>query len=298
LPPVVDFLVQITFETLPYFLKGEPPDPEDKAGREALATYNDSSPWEFPAIADRVRELVSKSLDEKPERAEDRQAIAVLSEFTMLQRLFRLALGGQLGKEFPIEALAELHRKVAPATPIASVRTLRWDSRPGQLEQALHGLIDPRLASLKGKEGPQSAQLREALGAIRLLTAEYESKAAEREKRLTAIEASHGAPAEWDAAWEAFQSWDRDWEARLEKAADALALACARAGTGQAVEPKAPLKEALEDHPDDLAEAVHQITRAIAMRRALDVAADDRQARLEQGRPRPTGSSPIARAGH
>ena len=58
LPATLDFLIQITFETPPYFLKGEPPDPEDKAASEALAAYDDPEPWEFPALAARVRDMV------------------------------------------------------------------------------------------------------------------------------------------------------------------------------------------------------------------------------------------------
>jgi hypothetical protein len=294
--PAVDFLVQVTFDSPPYFLNGLPPDPDDEAARNALAAYNDPKPWEFPAIGGRVRDMVQAALDKKPEMAEDRQAIATLSEFTLLQRLFRLALGGQLGRDFPIEALAELHREVAPSTPAAPVRTLRWDSRPGQLEGSLRMLVDLSLSTLKGKEGLETAPLREALAPIRSLTDEYQSKAADLEKRLAAIEASHGSPGEWDAAWEAFQSWDLDWEARLQKAADALAQASERAGTGPAVKSKAMPNKALEGEPGDLAEGVRHLASAIAMRRALDVAADDRQARLEKGRSRPTGSPPIAHA--
>jgi hypothetical protein len=297
-PPAVDFLIQVTFESAPYFLNGLPPDFEDKTAHNALAAYNDPKPWEFPAIAGRVREVVQAALDQKPEMAEDRQAISALSEFTLLQRLFRLALGGQLGRDFPIETLAELHFEVAPTTPAAPVRTLRWDSRPGLLEQFLGKLVDSSLTSLNGKDGLETAPLRIALDAIRSLTAEYESKDAEREKQLAAIETSHGTQGEWDAAWEAFQSWDRDWEARLEKAADALALACKPAGTGLAVvAPRVPRKEAPESQPADLAEAFHGLTHAIALRRALDVAADDRQTRLERGRSQATGASQIAGAG-
>src|SRR5262249_42007241 len=66
-PPAVDFLIQDTFESLPYFLKGLPPDFEDKAARDALAAYNDPKPWEFPAIGQRVRDRVQAALDSKPE---------------------------------------------------------------------------------------------------------------------------------------------------------------------------------------------------------------------------------------
>jgi hypothetical protein len=295
-PRAVDFLIQVTFDSLPYFLNGLPPDIEDKAARDALAAYNDPKPWEFPAIGGRVRDMVQAALDSKPEMAEDRQSIATLTEFALLQRLFRLALAGQLGGDFPIEALADLHREVAPSTPAAPVRTLRWDSHPGKLEHDLGMLVVERLDASNGKEGPETTPLREALAAIRALTAEYESRAAECDKRLTAIEASHGSQGEWDAAWEAFQSWDVEWEARLQKAADALALACERKGTGPAAKRKAMLEETLEGSPGDIAEGVRYLANAIAMRRALNVAADDRQARLDKGHSRPTGSSPIARA--
>ncbi len=224
--------------------------------------------------------------------------MATLSEFTVLQRLFRLALSGHLGQKFPIEALAELHREVAPANPIAPVRTLRWDSRPGQLELGLHVLVDQSLAAMKGSKASQAAGICEALSAIAALTAEYKTKVAEREKRLTAIESSGGASSEWDVAWEAFQSWDREWESRLEKAAKVLAAVCERAAVGNSGDPKASKDAKREDRPSDLADAVRHYTSAIAMRRALDVAADDKQARFEQGRSRPINPSSIARASH
>ena len=105
---------------------------------------------------------------------------------------------------------------------------------------------------------------------------------------MTAIESSHGPQGDWDVAWDAFQSWDRDWESRLQKAVDALVMVSERAGAGVAVDPKAALVAKLEDRPDEFSDEVRHLSAAIALRRALDVAADDKQARFENGHSRPT----------
>jgi hypothetical protein len=47
-----------------------------------------------------------------------------LQDFTILQRLFRVALSGQLGEDFPVEKLGELAR--ATKQPAASCPTPRW----------------------------------------------------------------------------------------------------------------------------------------------------------------------------
>ena len=96
-PEVLDFLIQVTYESPAYFLKGDPPAREDKPGWQAIQEFSDESPWEFPAIAPRVREVVARALRDDPAMAEDRAAVAVLSEFALLQRLFRLGLAGELG---------------------------------------------------------------------------------------------------------------------------------------------------------------------------------------------------------
>ena len=150
LPPVLDFLIQITYDTPPYFLNGDPPAYEDKKAWEVLSSYADPSPWEFPAISSQVTAVVRKSLETDPDMAADREAIATLTEFTLLQRLFRLGLAGELGSDFPIEALAGLHRATALSSPPPPVRTPRWDSKPGTLEGRLKSYVDAQLSVLDG----------------------------------------------------------------------------------------------------------------------------------------------------
>jgi hypothetical protein len=292
LPPMVEYLIQITFDTLPYFLKGEPPDFEDKAAHDTLAAYDDPKPWEFPSISGRVRDLVQSSLKNNPQMAEDRQAIVLLSEFTLLQRLFRLGLGGHLGRDFPVEALAELHLAVAPITPPVPVRTLRWDCHPGQLEQALGLVVGEKLTELGGKQRPGVDRIRKALRSISELTSSFASKVAERDKTLAGIERAGSRGAAWDAAWDAFQAWDQDWEAQLEKAVAELAKACERAEPVPAPAQKTggagPSNSA--DTFEAISEVVQYYANAIALRRALDLATDDKQIQMERstGRPAPT----------
>jgi hypothetical protein len=50
-----------------------------------------------------------------------------MREFTVLQRLFRLAFEGKLGDRFPLEALVELN-KVKPHKPTAGIRTPVWNN--------------------------------------------------------------------------------------------------------------------------------------------------------------------------
>ena len=80
------------------------------------------NPWEFPAIAKTLRETVSKGV------AKDDSAKEVLThmqQFTVLQRLFRLALSGELGLDFPLEKLATLQGETLSAVKIA--RHERWN---------------------------------------------------------------------------------------------------------------------------------------------------------------------------
>ena len=60
-----------------------------------------------------------------------------MSEFVFLQRLFRMALSGDLGPDFPIEKLVELTEISTKSKSPLAIHTLRWDSFPGQREQLL-----------------------------------------------------------------------------------------------------------------------------------------------------------------
>jgi hypothetical protein len=304
MPAVLDFLIQITYDTPPYFLKGVPPPSEDKAAWEALTAYADDAPWEFPEISARVREVVRKALAEDPEMAEDRGAVATLAEFTILQRLFRAALTGELGPDFPVESLALLHREAAPSAPPAAVRTPRWESRPGILELSLKQLADRELAAAEAPGRPDALQawLVEALRRVASAADEYATKIADRDQALGAVEQGpewSGLPCPaWEAAWDSFQSWAVGWEERLGRlSADIESRANIRlldatdepARTRPAI--TAVQDAAGKDDPrvkektEQIVGMVRWTSSAIALRRALDVAADDKLARAAKHRP-------------
>jgi hypothetical protein len=297
-PAVLDFLIQITYDSPPYFLKGAPPDSEDKAAWEALTAFADDAPWEFPEVSGRVREVVRKALADDPAMAEDRDAVAVLSEFTVLQRLFRLGLTGELGPDFPVESLALLHRDAAPAAPPPPVRTPRWDTRPGLLEHSLKAYAGRELALNASRTPPAAlpASLVTDLEAVAAAAEEYAAKVAERDKALAALDdASPGGPGvpspSWESTWEAFQTWAVDWEDRLAKLSNDLEQRSAAGSRpvppnltsdGQLrlrkPNPLVPDGPADEEKTEEIVASVRWTASAVALRRALGVQADDRVA--------------------
>lgn len=113
----------------------------------------DPTPWEFPALHDRLVGDVRKLV------ASDRRHASVIADmrnFTVLQRLFRAALGGQLGERFPVERLALLSQELKkfPAPP-NNYKTPRWnttfatDARFNGLLQAIASEYPIRNVELK-----------------------------------------------------------------------------------------------------------------------------------------------------
>jgi hypothetical protein len=204
--------------------------------------------------------------------AEDRSAIATLAEFTVLQRLFRLGLAGELGAGFPIERLAELHREVAPTSAPAPVRTPRWDSRPGLLERGIKTYADRERKALARAETADALRkaLEPGLATVAALTQEYAVEIAARDRVLEAGKRGMESPP-WVAAWDAFQIWAVGWEERLAAAAADLE----RGAEGV----DGPLKE----HAKRVAAQVRWSASAVALRRALDVNTDDKLARAARG---------------
>ena len=92
---------------------------------------DDEEPWEFPALADAIREAVAMGV-QGSERHRD--VLETARDFALLQRLFRAALDGVLGDEFPLQRMVELARETA-AVPRAE--TARWNTRSGGLEFSL-----------------------------------------------------------------------------------------------------------------------------------------------------------------
>lgn len=92
----------------------------------------DQQPWEFPLVHDRLVGDVTQLVRGNPQRA---SVVAVMRDFTVVQRLFRAALAGQLGDAFPLQKLAALSRELnVQQGPKSGYKTPRWN-RHIQMEQ-------------------------------------------------------------------------------------------------------------------------------------------------------------------
>ena len=92
---------------------------------------SDQQPWEFPLVHDRLVADVTQLVRGNAQRA---SVIAVMQDFTVVQRLFRAALAGQLGDGFPLQKLAVLSRDLnTQQGPKTGYKTPRWNRR--NLEQ-------------------------------------------------------------------------------------------------------------------------------------------------------------------
>ena len=112
-PRPFDFVLQIEFSSAPQFLETQ----------EGASGYTDTNPWGFPALKEKIQDKVLAWAEAQPSK---RLVLDEAAEFVMLQRLFRMGFESQLGERFPVEKLASLAEKSAPAAP-SPVRTLRWD---------------------------------------------------------------------------------------------------------------------------------------------------------------------------
>ena len=83
---------------------------------------SDFEPWIFPSMADGIRALVRDGIESNPDAA---KVLAEMKDFVVLQRLFRLALAGSVGLEFPLHRLGELQAEVQPAMKVQ--RNERWN---------------------------------------------------------------------------------------------------------------------------------------------------------------------------
>jgi len=110
----LDFMLQVSFTSEPRF----------------GADQSNDAPWEFPRVATRIPAEVWTGLQSN---ADDRQILETMREFTVLQRLFRLALTERLGPQFPVDKLVGLSRDLK-ASDARKSRTPRWNPRPGLLE--------------------------------------------------------------------------------------------------------------------------------------------------------------------
>ncbi|WP_133840837.1 hypothetical protein [Pelagimonas phthalicica] len=72
---------------------------------------DDLDPWVFPVWGDDLRAMVELYVKVDVEAG---QVLNHMQQFTVLQRMFRLALDGTLGVNFPIEKLIEMHEATKP----------------------------------------------------------------------------------------------------------------------------------------------------------------------------------------
>jgi len=149
----LDFTVQVAFASPPYLMDSARPWYE--IAEEKIEAQADETPWQFPALQPWVRNKVKAGIAAHKDAAETFEA---MTEFTYLQRLFRIALDGKLGDRFPLVRLTALAREsrdwVKPG-----VQTARWNARPGALES---GMVQISREVLQEKETPQLMAVRKA----------------------------------------------------------------------------------------------------------------------------------------
>ena len=120
-----DFIVQIAFTS-----------PAVNLPEKTRDGYVDQRPVEFDEIKPQIQRLVAEGI----QRDGFQPMFDELKQFAVLQRMFRMALKGYLGKQFPAEKLVSLTQETAGAIPY--FHTLRWNSSvTSQIEYHLQSAV-------------------------------------------------------------------------------------------------------------------------------------------------------------
>jgi hypothetical protein len=109
----LEFTLQVAFRSRPAF---------SQSGEGETATY-DKSPWIVANSGEKIEQLLEKRI-ERDQNARD--VLFRMRQFTIVQRLFRSALLGNLGTEFPLEKMVSL---AAATTADDYAATPRWSER-------------------------------------------------------------------------------------------------------------------------------------------------------------------------
>lgn len=135
------FMVQVAIDSPAFFVEGaEPWYAEDNA---AVDEYVDpDEPWEFTELSPTLNQTIANGIAASQERT---SVFDDMREFALLQRFFRVALDGRLGPGFPMDELLNIDEATASAVD-RSNPTLRWNVRPGLIEQSFYGEIEVDLA--------------------------------------------------------------------------------------------------------------------------------------------------------
>jgi hypothetical protein len=208
---------QVAYTSPPAFLKGTKDD---------KVTYTDLKPWEFPTLRSEIQRIV---LEEVQKKAEDREILNTVRDFTLLQRFFRAVLAGKVGEHFPLDRLVALADAVKPAPGTNHARTHRWNVRqsPANLEVALAGQLSRAVSAVETQlkaDGREDilGKPDDALKALRACRDRLKERAVSAESSLKeesdlkskAPKAGPASAPDWERRWS--QLW-RDRETAQEK---------------------------------------------------------------------------------
>ena len=115
------FMAQIAMSSPPYLATNDRPWYENTG--DQVTGYLGPEPWELEELDTELQDSVIELIDNNAD------ALAVfedMADFTVLQRLFRAALDGRLGPEFPTENLVRLASETARHVNPEPLRTFRW----------------------------------------------------------------------------------------------------------------------------------------------------------------------------
>lgn len=254
-PASLDFMLQVAFTSDPQFGSARVTRDED------VGTYSDTKPWEFPEIRQRIRDTVHQSLD-----PEDRIVLTNSSEFTILQRFFRLAFLGRFGDDFPVAKLDQLATDLERSVKPAEWTTPRWNPRPGSIEARAFETISMIL--LVGTEDGKNAAFIPGLQACAALAKKNIERRKDFSDKLAKLESKRKTGDAWRQTWLSLwmqeEADQQGWELEWQKAAQQLANA---AKQDAAAIPR-EIRVALE--------MTSRTTTALKVRRALDVNKDER----------------------
>jgi len=181
----LDFMIQVAFTSPPLEV------PEGISPGE----YQDENPLEFQQIQPKIAALVWAGIQQRQLEPMFRE----LRDFTVLQRLFRVALSGNLGPNFPTERLGALTRATAGGIPY--LHTPRWNgSQTSRLEQALAVLR----TQVTGAE-PWVPAARAAVARCHIALRQNPARIAEDCKISSALSPAlarcEAKPGDWSCAW-------------------------------------------------------------------------------------------------
>ncbi|MBU2605386.1 MAG: hypothetical protein KKC43_05795 [Alphaproteobacteria bacterium] len=125
------FMVQVAFESPAFFAGGASKWADEiNAARDE---YVDDDPWEIETVSRSLTEAIEAEVRRNVQTSD---VISNMREFAILQRLFRTALDGRLGPDFPTDQLVELSQQTAKDVNPDAL-TAQWLRRPGEIEGQL-----------------------------------------------------------------------------------------------------------------------------------------------------------------